>query len=82
MPNFDSGVASYVHGTATVEVWFPVDDKGRADVSCKQCRYFRVSSNSCALNGEMCAYPTKFVGAWCPLQLDEKTEGGNIDETY
>lgn len=71
MSNFESGVASYVEAVATVHVFFPVDAKGRADVSCSQCYYFRRSSQSCALNGEICAYPNSYVGASCPLHPAE-----------
>ena len=74
MANFDSGVSSYIKAIATVEVGFPVDRKGVADVSCSQCDYFRRQSQSCALNGKICAYPTKYVGAWCPLELVENVE--------
>ena len=72
MPNFESGVSSYVHAVATVEVYFPVDAKGNAEICCRQCPYFRTSSNSCALNGEVCAYPNKYVGARCPLTPKEE----------
>jgi hypothetical protein len=74
MGNFDSGVSSYIKAQATVEVYFPVDKKGTADISCSQCDYFRRQSQSCALNGKICAYPTKYVGAWCPLELVENVE--------
>lgn len=72
MPDFDSGVTNYIHGQAIVYVDFPVDAKGNADVSCRQCYYFRTNSNSCALNGEVCAYPNKYVGANCPLKIKEE----------
>ena len=32
MGNFYSGVKGYVKGVAVVEVNFPVDDKGRAEI--------------------------------------------------
>lgn len=71
MPDFESGVASYIHAQATVDVFFPVDSKGNAEISCRMCYYFRTSSNSCALNGEVCAFPNKYVGACCPLTMME-----------
>lgn len=72
MSNFESGVVSYIEAQATVKVFFPVDAKGNADICCRQCYYFRTSSNSCALNGEVCQYPGKYVGMNCPLQrVDE-----------
>lgn len=75
MANFDSGVARYIIGRYTVEVGFPVDFNGRADISCNQCQFFRRSYRTCGLNGTVCAYPDKFVGDQCPLILvDEEKE--------
>ena len=67
MARFESGVSSYVIGTATVTVYFPVDSKGVPDISCYQCDYFRRQSSTCGINSKPCAYPSKFVGEWCPL---------------
>lgn len=67
MANFDSGVASYVKACAVVQVNFPVDDKGRADISCKQCPYLSITSRICQLNKETVAFPERFVGDRCPL---------------
>lgn len=67
MANFDSGVASYVHTQAVVEVSFPVDFRGVADISCNQCPFLRRQSRSCALNNAVVAYPEKYVGNECPL---------------
>ena len=67
MANFESGVSSYIRAKAMVEVFFPVDAKGCADISCRQCYYFRDHSNRCGLNGEICQYPSKYVGDSCPL---------------
>lgn len=73
MADFETGVKEYVHAFAVVEVFFPVDHKGNADISCNQCKYFRRQSRSCGLNGEVCQYPEKYVGAKCPLRkADEK----------
>ena len=47
MSDFESGVSSYIEATATVHVYFPVDAKGNADVSCYQCDYFRRQSSTC-----------------------------------
>ena len=71
MANFESGVAGYIRGVATIEVYFPVDAKGNADISCSQCEFFRSSSSSCALNHKICAYPQKYVGQFCPLEREE-----------
>jgi hypothetical protein len=72
MANFDSGVASYIHAQAKVDVFFPVDFKGNADISCNQCYFFRRSYKTCGLNGEVCQYPEKYVGASCPLEVVEE----------
>ena len=71
MASFDSGITSYVHATATVDVYFPVDAKGDADISCSQCPFFHNTSSKCGLNFQPCAYPNKYVGAYCPLQGEE-----------
>ena len=67
MANFDTGVSEYVHAQATVDVFFPVDWKGNADICCDQCYFFRRSYKTCGLNGEVCQYPNKYVGGSCPL---------------
>ena len=72
MPDFETGISGYITGIATVRVYFPVDSKGRADISCNQCRFYRRSSRSCALNDGLCQYPDKFVGADCPLEREEQ----------
>lgn len=69
--SFDSGVASYITGKATVKNYFPVDAKGNADISCSQCFFFREASRRCGLNGEVCEYPNKYVGRECPLEMEE-----------
>ena len=76
MANFDSGVKGYIHARAIVDVYFPVDYRDNADVSCNQCYYFRRQSRSCALNGQICEYPEKFVGVNCPL---DRVDDGGID---
>lgn len=78
MANFDTGISRYVHATATVDVWFPVDHKGNEDVCCAQCPFFNASFRSCSLNDKLCAYPSKYVGADCPLVLKEGEEE-NLD---
>lgn len=74
MPNFESGVAAYITARATVEVHFPVDFKGVADISCKLCPYFSPSRRTCQLNKEICEYPEKYVGSMCPLEMEEHDE--------
>ena len=68
---FDSGVASYITGKATVIASFPVDFKGNADICCQQCFFYRVASRRCSLTGAVSEYPTKYVGSNCPLEMEE-----------
>lgn len=68
MANFESGVASYITAEATVTVTFPVDFKGNADISCKQCPFFSPSRRTCQLNKQICEHPEKCVGSQCPLE--------------
>ena len=68
MANFDSGVSSYIHAKATVNVFFPIDWRGNADKSCNQCPFFRRTYRKCGLNDAICAFPEKYVGDWCPLE--------------
>lgn len=68
--NLDSGVARYIHAKATIEVHFPVDYKGNADVCCQQCFMFREASRRCGITGQISEYPTKYVGSCCPLEIE------------
>lgn len=70
--SFESGVSSYVIGTAVVEVSFPVDRKGNSDVSCSQCFFYREASRRCGLTGQISEYPNKYVGSHCPLEIAER----------
>lgn len=72
MKNFDDGVRNYIKTYAVIEVNFPVDDKGNADVSCSQCPYYSRYGRECQLNKTIVAYPEKYVGQNCPLvQVDD-----------
>lgn len=68
MANFQSGVSGYIKTYAVVNVNFPVDDKGRAEVMCKHCPYLSSNERVCQLNKEPVAYPNKYIGDRCPLQ--------------
>ena len=74
MPNFDSGVSSYIKGRCMVEVNFPVDARGNADVSCNQCPYYGRTSRTCQLNKQTVNYPEKYIGAHCPLDFTGEIE--------
>lgn len=69
--NFDSGVDRYICGKAEVKVYFPVDRKGNADISCAQCFFYREASRRCSLTWQISEYPTKYVGGHCPLEMEE-----------
>ena len=73
MAEFSSGVKDYVIGTAKVQVFFPVDFKGNADVCCRQCRFYRISSRKCGLNEELIPCPEEYIGPSCPLDFDERS---------
>lgn len=74
MANFDNGVARYVIGRAVVEVGFPVDFKGNAEIACKHCNFFVRATFRCGLNQQIVNYPEKFVGVNCPLERIEENE--------
>lgn len=73
MNNFESGVKEYIHGQAVVDVYFPVDWNGRAEISCKHCPFLSSNERTCQLNKKPVAFPQKYVGDSCPLQpVDDK----------
>lgn len=74
MANFDSGVKGYVKAFAAVQVNFPVDYAGRADISCYQCPFFSRSSCICQLTKSIVNYPQKYVGADCTLEAEKNEE--------
>ena len=76
MPNFESGVKSYITGECVVKIHFPVDFKDNADVCCYQCKMFSRNNGICQLTKEVSEYPTKYRGSRCPLVFD-----GEIKDT-
>lgn len=71
MPNFDSGVKSYVCATCEITVNFPVDDRDREGIACIYCPYLSSNEKYCHLNKEIVAYPRTYVGDKCPLTRKE-----------
>ena len=71
---FESGVSGYVSGVAEIKVNFPVDEKGRAEIACKQCPYLSSNERMCQLNKQPVAYPNKYVGQDCPLREENETD--------
>lgn len=80
MSDFPNGITSYVHAQATVDVFFPIDERGVEHVSCRHCYFYRDSSHRCGLNYEVCASPEKYVGASCPLRMATDNSTGEIVE--
>lgn len=80
MPTFESGVAAYIFGTATVRVAFPVDSRGTPYVRCCYCDYFSRTTQRCRLNGKICEFPDKYIGSQCPLNFE--SEGEKENESY
>lgn len=82
--NFDDGVKSYIVGTCSISVHFPVNWKGEADVKCSQCAYFNWVRNSCELTKNVCEYPHKHIASTCPLvftgETKSKFKGDKNDE--
>lgn len=84
MANFDSGVMKYIKGRVTVEVGFPVDWRGNAEIACKHCNFFVRATQRCGLNQQIVNFPEKYVGEYCPLELvveeavEEKGEKENV----
>ena len=74
MANFDNGVARYVMARAVVEVGFPVDFKGNAEIACKHCPFFVRSTQRCGLNQEIVNFPDRYVGVNCPLERIENDD--------
>ena len=68
MPNFDSGVTGYETRQAVVFNHFPIDKRGKLDLSCKQCKYFRPTYRTCGLTGDIVAFPEHNIGDTCPLE--------------
>ena len=77
MHNFDSGVKSFVTGECTIEVHFPVNWKGQADVKCTQCPFLSSNERMCQLNKKPVQYPNQFIGFDCPLSFNETEEKQN-----
>lgn len=71
--SFESGVMSYIVGTATVEVPFPVDFRGNPHVCCAQCDLFSKTSGRCPLTHTISEFPDKYIGSRCPLKFPENT---------
>lgn len=74
MANFDSGVAKYIKAQAVVQVGFPVDWRGNAEIACKHCPFYVRATQRCALTQDVVNFPERYVGATCPLEVIEEEE--------
>lgn len=74
MANFDDGVKSFVRTTARVFINFPIDWRDNAEIACKHCKFFTVTTRKCVLTGEVVPFPEKYVGHDCPLEIIEDGE--------
>ena len=79
MANFESGVKGFVKAYAVVQIGFPIDWHGKAEIACKHCNFFIRATQRCALNQEVVNFPEKYVGANCPLEIiEENGENENV----
>lgn len=82
MAFFESGISNYVHAIAKVDIYFPVDHKGRAYTCCDQCFFYRESSHSCALTHEPSTFPAKWVGDACPLMPVDDGQAKRVEQLF
>lgn len=78
--SIESGVKNYVRAHAVIDVNFPVDFKDREYVCCAFCYYY--AEPRCRLNGEIPAFPHKYVGQKCPLEIEPRTSGYVEDDDF
>ena len=78
---FESGISAYIHAQATVDIYFPVDQKGNAAVCCEQCEVYREGSRRCGITGSLSAYPSRYVGGDCPLNMVEEVKNEKFQTT-
>lgn len=72
--SLDSGIKGFVTATATVKVKFPIDWNDRDYIRCAKCPYLYNNDRTCMLNKKPVQFPDRYVGADCPLILEEKEE--------
>lgn len=78
MANFESGVMKYIKAIAVVEVGFPVDWRGNAEIACKHCQFYDRAKQRCNLTQQVVNFPDKYVGECCPLERIEEGETENV----
>lgn len=65
---FESGISQYMHARMTVDVYFPVDERGNEYIACERCKLYNANTRRCTDTGEIIPFPGKFVGNECRLQ--------------
>ena len=67
-----NGVSAYIHAKGIISNNFPVDNRGNIYCCCYYCKYYSKSYNICKLTDEIILYADNFVGAKCPLNIEEE----------
>lgn len=74
MSRFESGVRAFVDAYAYMLVHFPVDEKGREYVRCRECPYLSSNERMCQLNKQPVHFPERSIGPYCPLEFIDNEE--------
>lgn len=70
MAKFESGIADFFHIPITLDITFPISNKGEVLKACDFCRLF--TGRKCILTEEVIYNPTRYVGYYCPLKEKEE----------
>ncbi len=70
MPKFESGIADFVHIPITLDITFPITQKGKPVIACEFCKLF--TGRRCTVTEEVILDPEHFVGYNCPLKGKEE----------
>lgn len=71
---FENGIGRYVHTQTTVDVYFPVDEKGNVYDKCTFCPLYNAHTRRCMQTQEILAFPDKYVGYYCKLKEVKESE--------
>ena len=75
MPKFESGISDFVHIPLTIDITFPITNKGEVIEACDFCKLF--TGRKCVLTEEVIYNPTHFVGYYCPLKENKERKNEN-----
>ena len=70
MKTLESGVTYYTRARLVLPINFPEDN-----ICCWYCPLFSKGVEECRMTNETIFKPKSFVGALCPLSLEEKQDG-------